>query len=308
MDSPRRRPLKVGLFLQALFEHETTRLMPSWHDVRDLAHQAEAVGFDSIWLPDHLIVRFPPDDDYGVWEGWSMLSAVAATTSRMEIGPLVACTSFRNPALMAKMALTVDEISGGRLVLGLGAGWHEPDFRAFDFPFDHRVSRFEEALIIITTLLREGRIDFDGQYYQVRDCDLRPRGPRPQGPPVLVGGTGERMLRLAARHAAAWDRPLAPATALAGLPDWQARVDVACAAESRDLTSLARWASIGVDVSGTASAEESAAHTGSPEALAEALQRYAEAGISQVQVWLEPTTMAGIEAFGRTLEILDRTA
>lgn len=107
-----------------------------------------------------------------------MLSAVAASTSRMEVGSLVACTSFRNPALLAKMAVTVDEICGGRLILGLGAGWVESDFRAFGFPFDHRVSRFEEALLIITTLLREGRIDFDGEYYQARDCELRPRGPR----------------------------------------------------------------------------------------------------------------------------------
>ena len=237
-----------------------------------------------------------------------MLAALAATTSRMEIGPLVACTTFRNPALLAKMAVTVDEISGGRLVLGLGAGWHEPDFRAFGFPFDHRVSRFEEALIIITTLLRDGAIDFDGQYYQVRDCELRPRGPRPQGPPILVGGLGERMLHLAVRYADAWDRPLAPAAAIADLPDWQARVDVACAAEGRAPTTLARWASIGVNVSGTATAEASDAHTGSPEVLAEALQQYAEAGISQVQIWLEPTTVAGIETFGRTLELLDRTA
>src|SRR5687768_13124985 len=118
MDTPRRRPLKVGLFLQALFEHEVTRVMPSWQEVRAIAHQAEAVGFDSIWLPDHLFVHFPPDD-YGVWEGWSMLAAVAATTSRMEIGPLVACTTFRNPALLAKMAVTVDEISSGQLALGL---------------------------------------------------------------------------------------------------------------------------------------------------------------------------------------------
>ncbi|HYI25862.1 MAG TPA: LLM class flavin-dependent oxidoreductase, partial [Thermomicrobiales bacterium] len=252
--------------------------------------------------------QFPPDDDCGIWEGWSMLAALAATTSRMEIGPLVACTTFRNPALLAKMAVTVDEISGGRLVLGLGAGWHEPDFRAFGFPFDHRVSRFEEALIIITTLLRDGAIDFDGQYYQVRDCELLPHGPRPQGPPIVVGGLGERMLHLAVRYADAWDRPLAPAAAIADLPNWQARVDVACATEGRGPTTVARWASIGVDVSGTASAEASVAHTGSPEVLAEALQQYADAGISHVQVWLEPTTTAGIETFGRTLELLDRTA
>jgi len=304
METPPRRPLKVGLFLQA-YEQITTRVLPSWPDLRDMVQHAEAVGFDSLWLPDHLFVQFPPDDVYEVWEGWSMLSAVAAITSRMEIGPLVACTSFRNPALLAKMAVTIDEISGGRLVLGLGAGWMESDFRTFGFPFDHRVSRFEEALIIITTLLRDGRIDFDGQYYQVRNCELRPRGPRPQGMPVLVGANGERMLHLTARHADAWNRDLAPAAAIADLPGWQVRVDAACAAEGRDPTTLARFAGIAIDVSGAVLDEGSGAHTGSPDELAEILRRYAVAGISQVQVWLEPMTVAGIETFGRTLEILD---
>ncbi|MBA3274408.1 MAG: LLM class flavin-dependent oxidoreductase [Chloroflexia bacterium] len=311
MDTPRHRPLKVGLHLQ-MFENLRTRVLPSWSDLLAITHHAEAVGFDSIWLADHLFVRFPPDEVYEVWEGWSMLSAVAATTSRMEIGTLVTCTSFRNPALLAKMAVTVDEISGGRLILGLGAGWHEPDFRAFGFPFDHRVGRFEEALIITTTLLREGKIDFEGQYYQSRECELRPRGPRPQGPPIVVGAAGERMLRLTARHADAWNRDSNPAGSIAELPDWRAKVDAACAAEGRDPSTLARYAAVLVEVPGAppngGQEEGSVWLKGSPEELAEALRTYADAGISHVQVWLEPFSLAGIETFGRTLEMLDRTA
>ena len=113
----------------------------------------------------------------GPWECWSVLSAVAAITTRVEIGPLVLCTAFRNPGLIAKMAATVDEISGGRLILGLGAGWHEPEYSAFGFPFDHRVGRFKEAYTIIRALLREGEIDFEGKFFTLRDCEIRPARP-----------------------------------------------------------------------------------------------------------------------------------
>ena len=134
-----------------------------------------------------------------------MLAAIAAATSRIELGPLVACTNFHNPALLAKQAATIDEISGGRFVLGLGAGWNETEFRAFGFPFDHRIGRFEEAFTIIRTLLREGAIDFDGRWYQARDCELLPRGPRPAGPPLMIGSSGPRMLRATMPHADSWN-------------------------------------------------------------------------------------------------------
>ena len=134
-----------------------------------------------------------------------MLAALAASTERIQLGPLVAATSFRAPALLAKMAATVDEISGGRLILGLGAGWNETEYRAFGFPFDQRVARFEEAFTIIRTLLREGRIDFEGRFYSARDCELLPRGPRPGGPPLMIGSIGARMLRITAPYVDAWN-------------------------------------------------------------------------------------------------------
>ena len=134
-----------------------------------------------------------------------MLAALAAATSRVELGPLVASTSFHAPAMLAKQAATVDEISGGRLILGLGAGWNETEYRAFGFPFDHRISRFEEAFTIIRTLLRDGAIDFEGTYYTARDCEILPRGPRPAGPPILLGSSGERMLAIGAPHIDAWN-------------------------------------------------------------------------------------------------------
>src|SRR5215211_254506 len=198
------RPLKVGLILPDT-EREMGGETARWSDLVVMARMAEDLGFDSIWNADHLIYRFPDKDVQGPWESWSLLAALAAVTSRVEIGPLVSCTSFRNPALLAKTADTVEEISGGRLILGLGAGWHEPEYIAFGYPFDHRVGRFAEAIRIIAGLLREGRVDFEGTYYQARDCELRPRGPRTSGPPIMIGTTGDRMLRLTAEFADLWN-------------------------------------------------------------------------------------------------------
>ena len=134
-----------------------------------------------------------------------MLCALAEATERLEIGTLVVCNSFRNPALLAKMAHTVDEISEGRLILGIGAGWNESEFEAFGFPFEKVVGRFEEAVQIIRPLLREGKTSFHGKYYQIEKCEVTPRGPRKAGPPLMIGAFGPRMMRLAAQHADAWN-------------------------------------------------------------------------------------------------------
>ena len=145
---------------------------PAYAAIRDMALRMEAAGLDSIWLYDHLLYRWPGRPSDGIWECWTILSALAEATQQVELGTLVACTPFRNPALLAKMAATLDEVSGGRFVLGLGAGWHQPEFDAFGFPFDHRAARFEEALRIIGPLLRSGYVDFAGSYYAARECEL----------------------------------------------------------------------------------------------------------------------------------------
>src|SRR5437667_4215924 len=152
-----------------------------------MARAAEEVGFDSIWVGDHALYRGDGRPERGPWDCWTLLAALAAATERVELGPLVAATAFRPPALLARAAAAVDEVSGGRLVLGLGAGWNETEFEAFGFPFDHRIDRFEEAFTIIRTLLRDGAIDFDGRWYQARDCELLPRPSRPGRPPPLAG-------------------------------------------------------------------------------------------------------------------------
>src|SRR3970040_2007006 len=159
-------PLKVGVQLPEV-EREVR-----WPELRDMSRAAEQAGFDSLWVGDHLLFRDPDLPPRGPWEAWSVLAALAGITERVDLGPLVASVSFHNPAILAKKGATIDEISGGRLILGLGAGWNEPEYRAFGFPFDHRVERFEEAFAIIRGLLRDGAVEFAGGFPQAREGGL----------------------------------------------------------------------------------------------------------------------------------------
>jgi alkanesulfonate monooxygenase SsuD/methylene tetrahydromethanopterin reductase-like flavin-dependent oxidoreductase (luciferase family) len=206
------------------------------------------------------------------------------------------------------MADTVEEISNGRLILGLGAGWNEPEYRAFGYPFDHRVDRFEEGIEITTSLLRTSHCDFDGRWYQIRDCELRPRGPRPEGPPIVIGTAGERMLALTARYADGWNTWFSQTNNdLEQLKALMQRVDAACEAQGRDPKTLSRSSAVKVEIGPhTPSTMSVPPLTGGPEALADQLRDYAAAGLDHVQLWIEPNTIAGYEAFGRVLELLDQ--
>jgi alkanesulfonate monooxygenase SsuD/methylene tetrahydromethanopterin reductase-like flavin-dependent oxidoreductase (luciferase family) len=301
----RARPLKVGLILPDT-EREMGGATARWSDLVEMVRMAEDLGFDSIWNADHLIYRFPGKDVQGPWESWSLLAALAAVTSRVEIGPLVSCTSFRNPALLAKIADTVDEISGGRLVLGLGAGWHEPEYIAFGYPFDHRVSRFAEAIAIIHGLLRTGTVDFEGAYYRAADCELRPRGPRPEGPPIMIGSVAPRMLGLLAVYGDIWNAWARQS--LDELAEDRQKVDAALEEAGRDPATVERTVSLLVDLptaTGRPSEEKPALKLREPEELAAHLASYADAGISHVQLMLDPNTPAGIEWAARSVEVLD---
>ena len=184
------RPCKVGVQLP-----EVERFVP-WPEYLDLARRAESAGYDSIWVGDHLVYDLPDGSTRGPYEAWTTLAAIAAATERVEIGPLVASTGFHAPAMLAKQAATVDAISQGRLILGLGAGWNRREFDAFGFAYDRRVSRFEEALAIIAPLLRQGRTTFHGHFYDVDDCVLDPLPVREGGPPIMVGSNSPRMLSI----------------------------------------------------------------------------------------------------------------
>jgi alkanesulfonate monooxygenase SsuD/methylene tetrahydromethanopterin reductase-like flavin-dependent oxidoreductase (luciferase family) len=302
------RPLQVGIQLPEV-EREVR-----WPELRDIARTAESVGFDGLWLGDHLLYRRPGDRARGRWEAWTTLACLAEVTERVTLGPLVASTSFHNPAMLAKMAATVDEISGGRLVLGLGAGWNETEYRAFGFPFDQRISRFEEAFTIIRTLLREGAIDFDGHFYQARDCELLPRGPRSKGPPLMVGSIGPRMLRITLPHVDSWNAWFADTgNTPAGVAPLRELVDAACDEVGRDPAAVARTVAVLVQLPGGTGRfhgdpdqPRPAPLSGSAQDIADGLVAYATVGISHVQVILDPITAPAVEVLGPTLELLDR--
>jgi probable F420-dependent oxidoreductase len=301
------RPLKVGIQLPEV-ERDVR-----WAELLDMTRAVEDLGFDSVWVGEHLLYRWPDRPARGPWEAWALLAAIAASTSRIELGPLVACTNFHNPALLAKQAATIDELSGGRFVLGLGAGWNETEFRAYGYPFDHRVERFEEAFTIIRSLLRDGAVDFDGHWYQARDCELLPRGPRPAGPPLMIGSKGPRMLRATMAHADAWNAWYNDTgNAVSGVAPLRALVDDACREVGREPGDVERTVAVLVRTPGGAGRLQGDPAqgrlppvSGEPEPLGEALRAYAGEGISHVQLVLDPITLESIRAVAPALAILD---
>jgi probable F420-dependent oxidoreductase len=301
---PVKKTLEIGLQLP-----EAERVV-RWPELLAMARLAEESGFDSLWVGDHLLYRVPGIDK-APWEAWSMLGALAAATERITLGPLVASTSFHAPALLAKKVSTIDEISGGRLVLGLGAGWNEGEYRAFGFPFDHRVSRFEEAFTIIRTLLREGRIDFHGTYYQVENCVLLPEPVRKGGPPLMVGSVGERMLRTTLPHVDAWNIWYAdfrndPAT----FGSHNARVTALCHELGRNPEDVSRTAAVLVGATGGAGRPSlyeggppSPPLTGSTEEIAAGLREFADQGANHLQLVLDPITLDSIREIAPALAL-----
>ncbi len=308
---PRRpgRPLGVGVQLPEV-EREVR-----WPELRAIARTAEQAGFDSVWVGDHLLYRYADGSTRGPWEAWTTLAGLAEATERVAIGPLVAATAFHAPFMLAKQAATVDEISGGRLVLGLGAGWNEAEFAALGAPFDHRISRFEEAFTIVRELLANGVVDFDGAFFTARDAELLPRPARPgraadpdrlvraadarrdhaprRGLERLVRGHGElaggraapagdrgRGVRAVGRDPAAVERTVA---VLVRMPGGTGRV-------MGDTTARAAQPPL----------------QGTPEAIADVLRAYAAEGIGHVQLVVDPITEASVAALAPVLEALDR--
>jgi probable F420-dependent oxidoreductase len=296
--------MKIGIALPIAEDDDGN--MARYAEMRAMALRAEETGFDSVWVYDHLLFRFPEAPTRGTWEAWTILSAVAEATSRVELGALVLCTAFRNPALLAKMADALDEVSGGRLILGLGAGWHEPEFDAFGYPFDHLVSRFEEAMAIIQPLLRTGEVDFSGTYSQTPNAVSRPRGPRADGPPILIGSSGPRMLRLTARYADSWNTCwLGRPTKLA---ERRAALEAACAEVGRDPATLEVTVGVAVAYPEPGATDQPASDpdkelSGSAEEIAAGLREYAELGVGHVICACSPNTMASLERLAEALAV-----
>ncbi len=294
--------MKLGLVLDTA-EGSLQGKTPGYKDMQEMAQAAERIGLDSIWLCDHLIYRFPKQEEMGIWEVFTVLSALAAVTTRITLGTIVVCTSFRPPALVAKMADTIDEISAGRLILGLGAGWHQPEYEAFGYPFDHLAGRFEEAIGIIAPLLREGRVDFQGQYYQVHDCVLRPRGPSRNGPPILIAGQRPRMLRLTAQYADAWNTAWHVETGQ--VQERYDRLKNACAEVGRDAAEVEL--TVGVSVNAAPNDEKddkTKAISGTEQEIAQRLKQFAELGTTHLIVALDPLNVETIAQFGRIADLV----
>ena len=302
--------MKVG------FQLPEVEWVARWAQLREMAQTAEAIGLDSVWVGDHLLYRGDGLPSRGPWEAWTTLAAIAASTERVLLGPLVAATSFHHPGMLAKQAATLDEISGGRLILGLGAGWNEAEYRAFGFPFDHRVSRFEEAFTIIRTLLTAGRCDFHGTYYDLADCELLPRGPRRahgEGPPLMVGSMGERMLSITLPHVQAWNAWFTWfGNSVEGYRPMRDAVDAACRAVGRDPAEVDRTVALFVAFPGALGrslgdlkSPDVTPISSDPATLAATLRDFAAEGVGHVQLVLDPISPDTIRALAPALALLD---
>ena len=275
---------------------------PSWPDIRTFAEHAEAAGLDSVWVCDHFFGSMPGAPPEGVHEAWTLATALAAATKRVEVGQLVTCATYRNPGLLAKMAVTADAVSGGRLVLGLGAGWHDTEYEAFVYPTDHRVSRLEEFLEIVVPLLHGETVSFAGRHHRVADAVLLP--PPDRRIPLLVAGNGPRILGLTARYAEAWN------TAWFAGPDERLRervaaLETALGEEGRDPSTLRR--TVGMYIADPAVApDESDAFTGSVDELAETLRRFGELGFADVIAVLEPMNERSLDRLAEARDLVIR--
>jgi probable F420-dependent oxidoreductase len=293
--------MKIGLVLP--MDEPAGGGESAWPRIRGLSTHAESAGLDSLWVYDHFLFRFPDQPEEGIHEAWTLLTAVAAVTERVELGTIVLGTAFRPPALTAKMAATLDEVSNGRLILGLGTGWHEPEYTAFGYPFDHRAGRFAETLEIIVPLVRGERVTFHGRWHDVEDAVLIPPPPRPTRlpgqMPILVAAKGERVLGLVARWADAWNM------AWFGVPNERATqrladLRAACETAGRDPSTVE--VTVGVQLAGpdaTAAEDGSEALPRDADAVARAFDAWRDLGVGHVQMSVDAVDEAALDVLSR---------
>jgi alkanesulfonate monooxygenase SsuD/methylene tetrahydromethanopterin reductase-like flavin-dependent oxidoreductase (luciferase family) len=291
--------MRVGICLP-IGERGPERRADSYRQMRDLAVAAEQGGADSIWVADHFFYNFEEGGMRGLWESMTILSALAEATERVELGPLVMCVPFRNPGLIAWMANTLDEISAGRFVLGLGAGWYEAEFEAFGYEFTKRVSVFDESLQVIVPMLRDGRAAYEGSFVKGHS-ELRPPGPRLNGPPILMAGTKPRMMSLIARWADRWN------SVWYGLPNDEFRaeradLERACAAIDRAPKQIEVSAGVAVTNASVVPANTAESLSGSVGQIAEGLNAWREEGVDEVMCRMEPPSVELVSLITRAAE------
>lgn len=287
----------------------------TWAEIRSLARDAEALGADMLWVPDHLVRVLPSGRSVGFRECWTVLTAAAEATTRVGIGPFVACTGFRNPGLLARMAETLDDVSGGRLVLGMGSGSPDGDtsWQMFGFDATRPVTRFAESAEVVSRLLRGETVTFSGEHVQLAGATVDPPGPRPTGLPLWLAAKGDRTLDVAAR----WGDAVNVNAPLAGPGDVRAAagsVAAACVRVGRapETLGLTGWARVALDEAGRGIARDGWL-AGGPDELAATLRDMAAAGLSHVSVYLgtdedrsplPATTPRALERFAPVLEAL----
>jgi alkanesulfonate monooxygenase SsuD/methylene tetrahydromethanopterin reductase-like flavin-dependent oxidoreductase (luciferase family) len=314
-------PVKRGIKLGFAVPTWTTTSL-AWRQVLEVSRAAVDVGFDSLWVSDHLLlestnaelrrrVGLPvPDATEELAEGYmecfSTLAGLAAVLGTVQLGSFVASTRYRNPALLAKIADSIDSISDGRFVLGVGAGDAEEEHHRFGFPTDNRVSRFEEALVILRGLLTNGELTFNGAHYQARQARLFPRGPRKNGPPIMIGTfiPRPRMQRLVVQYADIWNVFLGYGIASPeAAADASVVIDEACQRYGRDPASLKRTAAIRVVMPGGnyATGVGERPLSGSPEQMAEVIARFADSGMEEIHCAIVPGTVSGVQDFARVI-------
>jgi alkanesulfonate monooxygenase SsuD/methylene tetrahydromethanopterin reductase-like flavin-dependent oxidoreductase (luciferase family) len=295
---------------------------PTMRELLGFARHAEALGLDSLWFTDHLY--FEPHTDFravgielpdewagikgGQWECWTTLAAVAATTSRIELGTLVSNTGFRNPALLARMADNVADLSDGRLILGLGAGDFVTEHRAYGFDFERHVSRFEESLRVIGPLLRGERVSYAGEFVRAEAAELLPRAAC-GAPPILIGTLlgKPRMSRLVAEHADLWNCMIAFGDCgITTFHDAWAPIEAACERHGRDPATLARSATVAINFTdGPYGVVPTAVpFAGSPRQIADRCAEYAEAGCTHLSVAPHPWNEAGLDRLAEVVALL----
>lgn len=301
-----KRPMGIGIMLP-MAEYSSFGKPVQFKDMVEMIRVAEDAGIDAIWLMDHFFFRPPvadPGTEYGVWEAFTSAAALLQATTKINVGTLVSCLGWRNPGLVAKMTETLDEISQGRFILGVGAGWHEPEYDGYGYPFDHRVSRFEDALEIIAGLLREGRVTHLGDYFSAHDGIIQPRGPlgATGGSPILVGSSAPKMSRLMARHADAWNTGWHPTSE--ELVPMIAAVDQACAEVGRDPKTLVKTTGANIRMSTYTGARKKTID-GDNQAIADRLAQFREQGFRHFVAGIDECTPTSIEQLARIVELLD---
>jgi alkanesulfonate monooxygenase SsuD/methylene tetrahydromethanopterin reductase-like flavin-dependent oxidoreductase (luciferase family) len=294
------RSLRVGIQLPEV-ERDVR-----WPEYLAMARSAEAAGVDSIWLGDHLLYRGDDRPERAPWEAWTLLSALAAATERVTLGPLVACTAFHPPGLIAKMAATIDEVSGGRFVLGLGAGWNEAEFAAFGLPYDRRVSRFAEPFEVIHRLLAGERVTLGGRFHQTDDLVLLP--PPARRVPIMIGSNGPRMLGIALPHADAWNTWYdGYGNSVEGFAALNARISEAARGAGRAPDQIMRSACVLVTVGGAGERPADPAVPALPvEQLSEHLAGLSRAGADEAILVVDPITESSIARLAPALEQFER--